>query len=28
VVTGGVVNPGDRIRVELPAGEQLPLGVV
>ncbi|MDJ0339359.1 MOSC domain-containing protein [Cryobacterium sp. PH31-O1] len=28
VVTGGVVNPGDRIRVELPVGEQLPLGVV
>jgi len=28
VVTGGVVNPGDRVRVELPAGEQLPLGVV
>ncbi|MBG6213435.1 MAG: MOSC domain-containing protein [Cryobacterium sp.] len=28
VVTGGVVNPGDGIRVELPAGEQQPLGVV
>jgi MOSC domain-containing protein YiiM len=28
VVTGGVVNPGDGIRVELPAGEHLPLGVV
>ena len=28
VVRGGVVNPGDCIRVELPAGEQLPLGVV
>jgi MOSC domain-containing protein YiiM len=28
VVTGGVVHPGDGIRVELPAGEQLPLGVV
>ena len=28
VVTGGVVNPGDGIRVELPAGEHVPLGVV
>ncbi len=28
VVTGGVVNPGDGIRVELPVGEQIPLGVV
>jgi MOSC domain-containing protein YiiM len=28
VITGGVVHPGDGIRVELPAGEQLPLGVV
>ena len=28
VVTGGVVNPGDGIRAELPVGEQLPLGVV
>lgn len=28
VVTGGVVNPGDSIRVQLPSGEQLPLGVV
>ena len=28
VLTGGTVNPGDAIRVELPAGEQLPLGVV
>ena len=27
VVTGGVVNPGDGIRVELPAGEHRPLGV-
>lgn len=25
VVTGGTVRPGDRIRVELPAGEQQPL---
>ena len=28
VVTGGIVNPGDGIRVELPVGEQIPLGVV
>jgi len=28
VLTGGVVSPGDVIRVELPAGEHLPLGVV
>jgi MOSC domain-containing protein YiiM len=28
VVTGGVVNPGDGIRVELPAGKPVPLGVV
>ncbi|WP_174776775.1 MOSC domain-containing protein [Cryobacterium sp. TMT3-29-2] len=28
VVTGGTVAPGDPIRVQLPAGEQLPLGVV
>ncbi|TFC73629.1 MOSC domain-containing protein [Cryobacterium sp. TMS1-20-1] len=28
VVTGGVVKPGDGIRVELPAGEHVPLGVV
>ncbi|TFC02620.1 MOSC domain-containing protein [Cryobacterium mannosilyticum] len=28
VVQGGTVAPHDRIRVELPAGEQLPLGVV
>jgi len=28
VVRGGTVTPGDAIRVELPAGEQLPLGVV
>ncbi|MDJ0349518.1 MOSC domain-containing protein [Cryobacterium sp. PH29-G1] len=28
VVTGGVVHPGDAIRIELPVGEQLPLGVV
>ncbi|TFD05572.1 MOSC domain-containing protein [Cryobacterium sp. TMT1-66-1] len=28
VVTGGVVQPGDGIRVELPAGEHLPLGIV
>ena len=28
VAHGGTVRPGDEIRVELPAGEQLPLGVV
>ncbi len=28
VTTSGVVNPGDGIRVELPAGKPLPLGVV
>ncbi len=28
VVHGGTVTPGDEIRVELPAGDQLPLGVV
>ncbi len=28
VVSGGIVAPGDEIRVALPAGEQLPLGVV
>jgi MOSC domain-containing protein YiiM len=28
VVQGGTVSPGDKIRVELPAGERLPLGVV
>ena len=28
VLAGGIVQPGDRIRVELPAGEHLPLGVV
>ncbi|MBC7442865.1 MAG: MOSC domain-containing protein [Ramlibacter sp.] len=28
VLSGGTVRPGDPIRVELPAGEQLPLGVV
>ncbi len=28
VVTGGIVQPSDRIRVELPVGEHLPLGVV
>ncbi|WP_370263745.1 MULTISPECIES: MOSC domain-containing protein [unclassified Cryobacterium] len=28
VVSGGTVTPGDPIRVELPAGDHLPLGVV
>lgn len=28
VLTGGAVHPGDRIRVELPVGEHVPLGVV
>ena len=28
VIVGGTVAPGDAIRVELPAGEQRPLGVV
>ncbi|SEN31398.1 MOSC domain-containing protein [Cryobacterium sp. TMT1-3] len=28
VMTGGIVNPGDGIRVELPVGEHLPLDVV
>jgi MOSC domain-containing protein YiiM len=28
VLTGGVVRGGDAIRIELPAGEQLPLPVV
>jgi MOSC domain-containing protein YiiM len=28
VLVGGMVLPGDDIRLELPAGEQLPLGVV
>ncbi|MDF2554555.1 MAG: Molybdenum cofactor biosysynthesis protein [Microbacterium sp.] len=28
VAESGVVRPGDRIRVELPTGEHLPLGVV
>ncbi len=28
VITGGEVLPGDGIRLQLPAGEQLPLGVV
>jgi MOSC domain-containing protein YiiM len=28
VITGGTVAAGDSIRVQLPDGEQLPLGVV